>query len=108
MAEQTTERTSKQASFDTLIALGMLVAFLLLIIGEPSYIIWTLTPDSIKYSIVYRLKTDQVHADPRPKDCDWDHAPLGGKGCHYRKDVATVRSRDAVTDVYVTWQRIPD
>lgn len=29
----------------------------------------------------------QLHVDAEPKDCDFLHAPLGSKSCHYEADV---------------------
>ena len=60
-------------------------------------IVWTLLPDSwtdkTKYSMEYSISSDQVQRSDRPTDCDWDHAPLGGKGCHYKKTVSAYNSK---------------
>jgi hypothetical protein len=45
---------------------------------------WT---DPIQYSMEYSINSDQVHWTPEPTDCDFIHAPLGAKGCHYKKTV---------------------
>jgi hypothetical protein len=31
----------------------------------------------------YGVSTDQVTIEKKPADCNFFHAPLGGKGCHY-------------------------
>jgi hypothetical protein len=57
----------------------------------PALIIWFILPnrwtDLIVYSTVYSVSTRQVHWNDKPTDCDWGHAPLGDKGCHYKKSV---------------------
>jgi hypothetical protein len=54
-------------------------------------IIWFILPDSwtdpIWYSVEYSVNSAQVHWNPKPTDCDFIHAPLGDKGCHYKKTV---------------------
>jgi len=54
-------------------------------------IVWSILPDQwtdpIKFSVEYSIDVDQVRSSDRPTDCDWMHAPLGGKGCHYKKSV---------------------
>ena len=54
--------------------------------------IWWILPDSwtdpIKYSWVYdKVNSSNVLYTEKPKDCDFMHAPLGDKGCHYKKVV---------------------
>ena len=39
------------------------------------------------YSIKYAVSADKIYLDPRPTDCDFWHAPLGKKGCHYQRMV---------------------
>jgi hypothetical protein len=43
--------------------------------------------DLFNYSSKYNIQNDSVHFTPKPKDCDWGHAPIGDKGCHYKKQV---------------------
>jgi hypothetical protein len=40
------------------------------------------------YSVRYMVLPDHVRMDAEPKDCDFMHAPLGDKGCHYEAAVA--------------------
>jgi hypothetical protein len=53
--------------------------------------IWFICPDSwtdpIWYSFKHDVDISQVHYNDKPKDCDFIHAPLGDKGCHYKKIV---------------------
>jgi hypothetical protein len=54
--------------------------------------IWWILPDSwtdpIKYSLIYdKVDSSNVLYTEKPKDCDFMHAPLGDKGCHYKKAV---------------------
>ena len=45
---------------------------------------WT---DRVWYSGRYGSDWKNTIIERRPLDCDWGHAPLGGKGCHYAKSV---------------------
>lgn len=54
--------------------------------------IWWILPDSwtdpIKCSFIYdKVNSSNVLYTEKPKDCDFIHAPLGDKGCHYKKVV---------------------
>jgi hypothetical protein len=44
------------------------------------------------YSIKYAVSADKIYIDPKPTDCDFWHAPVGKKGCHYQR---LVIARDA-------------
>jgi hypothetical protein len=39
------------------------------------------------YSIKYAVSAEKIYVDPKPTDCDFWHAPLGKKGCHYQRIV---------------------
>jgi hypothetical protein len=39
------------------------------------------------YSIKYPVSADRIYVDPKPTDCDFWHAPVGKKGCHYQTAV---------------------
>jgi hypothetical protein len=43
---------------------------------------WT---DRAWYSMYYSADWSNVNINKRPPDCDFLHAPLGSKGCHYKK-----------------------
>jgi hypothetical protein len=75
-----TVRTKKDFSFGTLINL-IILALIAYVILPAS---WT---DPFLYSTEYSINSDRVHRNNRPTDCDFMHAPLGGKGCHYKKTV---------------------
>jgi hypothetical protein len=70
---------------------------------------WWVAPDKYTYAIEYDVNSDNVFVEKKPKDCDWDHAPVGGKGCHYKKTVAPQKNeKEKVISVYVSWERIED
>jgi hypothetical protein len=39
----------------------------------------------------YNVSTDQVTIEKKPGDCNFFHAPLGGKGCHYDTHVSSIQ-----------------
>lgn len=41
--------------------------------------------DRVWYSAKYGAAWKDTDIQKRPLDCDWWHAPLGDKGCHYQK-----------------------
>jgi hypothetical protein len=41
--------------------------------------------DRCWYSVRYEADWANVHIERRPSDCDFIHAPLGNKGCSYKK-----------------------
>lgn len=53
--------------------------------------VWFMLPaswtDPVWYSTKYDVPRSKVAWKARPSDCDWLHAPLGGKSCHYKKTV---------------------
>ena len=55
------------------------------------YVIWLLLPgrwtDPVKYALIYSVDDSKVTYAEKPKDCDFIHAPLGDKACHYDKIV---------------------
>jgi hypothetical protein len=66
-------------------------------------------PDKYAYSLQYEVDLDSVFVEKKPKNCDWEHAPIGDKGCHYRKVVTPQKNeKDKVTSVYVTWERVEE
>ncbi len=86
---------------------------IVLIFGLPALGIWSVTPDSIRYPVLYRMiysvSASHVHIEKKPVDCDWGHAPLGDKDCHYVKQVSPISNdRGRVTDVFVSWIKVPD
>jgi hypothetical protein len=87
---------------------SILLVLALVFVGMPGYLIWVNLPDSIRYAMIYQVKRSQIHIDKEPTDCDWGRAPLGDKGCHYKKDVNPIKYNGQVSDVYITWERHQD
>jgi hypothetical protein len=46
---------------------------------------------ALRYSLQYNVELSQVSVETKPKDCDFLHAPLGQKDCHYEKVVSILR-----------------
>jgi hypothetical protein len=78
-------RTKSDFSFGGLV--GWIIFALIVYVILPAS--WT---DPILYSTVYQINSDQVHRSDRPTDCDFMHAPLGNKDCHYKKLVTAYNS----------------
>lgn len=68
-----------------------LLAFfvVLILLGSPALFIWTITPNWVRYPVVYglwyRVPLTRIDVDKEPSDCEWMHAPVGDKSCHYEK-----------------------
>src|SRR5712691_9995158 len=45
----------------------------------------------LRYSLWYSVDYDQVTIQKKPTDCNFFHAPLGDKDCHYDPKVSTVQ-----------------
>jgi hypothetical protein len=94
-------------------ALAVLTAVIAVVAAGPTFALWLITPNSIRYPALYSWKYSvpfsSVHVDRQPKDCEWSHAPIGEKDCHYRKDVETVRNDSGrITDIWITWKKVPE
>jgi hypothetical protein len=80
------------------VAFGLLAVVLsIVMIG---YVLPLLFPES-PWAFALRYSTDGEHVQvlPKPADCDFLRAPIGLKGCHYRKSVQVTRySKDARTN----------
>jgi hypothetical protein len=92
-----------------IIGIAATVAFL----GVPAAFIWMLLPDSVtqpvRYATEYSVDQSHVFIEKKPTDCDWGHAPIGSKDCHYDKAVAPSKNENGrVTDVYVGWNKVPE
>jgi hypothetical protein len=61
-------------------------ASVLVFVGIAAYIYWV-GPWALWYAYKYHVPHDRVYIDPEPADCDFLHAPLGIKRCHYEKVV---------------------
>ncbi len=53
----------------------------------------------LRFSMFYSVDYDQVTIQKKPTDCDFFHAPIGDKDCHYEKVVGTVRVRSDNSDL---------
>ena len=74
-------------------------------------LLWSLMPDGAKYSAVYAVEYDvnysDVHVEMRPRNCDWIHAPIGDKACHYSQHAYPLRNdSEHVMSVQVGWDKI--
>jgi hypothetical protein len=43
------------------------------------------------YALTYDTDDSHMHIVSRPVDCDFLHAPIGFKGCHYKRSVQVLR-----------------
>jgi hypothetical protein len=60
----------------------------LVIAAIAAYVYWAGGVKTVWYAMVYKVSIANVHVDPQPGDCDFMHAPLGEKGCHYESLVS--------------------
>jgi hypothetical protein len=65
---------------------------ILIIIGIGIWIWYNGGIEKTLFSLKYSVPPASVHVDPRPNDCDFTHAPLGDKGCHYKAVIAAYNS----------------
>lgn len=42
------------------------------------------------YVLAYHVDDDQVFVESEPSDCDFLHAPLGSKSCHYERQISVM------------------
>ncbi len=96
--------------------------------------VWPLVFPESRWAYALAYDTDEKHVriEPKPHDCDFLHAPLGDKHCHYEKAILVSRyGKDVRTgqpmvsydggktwivlptdqkpgpiEVYVTWNRL--
>jgi hypothetical protein len=69
---------------------------ILFLAGIAAYIYWLGGIKTVWYSATYQVSTDKVHIDAEPTDCDFWHAPLGKKDCHYESEVTAVNAAGEV------------
>jgi hypothetical protein len=78
-----------------------------LVLGAIGWFIWCIAPDKYAYAFSNQVSPSNVYVEDRPTNCDFLHAPLGDKDCHYHKVVIPQTNRNGdVTNVYVTWERV--
>ena len=104
--------TKGQKIWDEMRGVIYLIAFL----GAVYFVVAYLFPDDwrIKWCFRYVVAFDNVTIEHRPTLCDWGHAPLGKKGCHYesvivRKSInLSTEGKPIVSyDAGKTWKKPP-
>ena len=81
----------------------------MVVLGLIAALVWWVAPDKYAYAFSYGLESDHVFVEKKPKNCDWEHAPIGDKACHYNKVVTPQKdAQEKVINVYVTWERVED
>src|SRR5438309_292217 len=88
--KENTEEVTKLSDF------GYFLVAVVLFFGPPTFLVWSIAPNWIRYPVLYaalyRVNVSRVNVEKQPADCEWGHAPIGDKGCHYEKQVATTRN----------------
>ena len=79
------DRSSRKNGGEADEGLGCLFILALLAFGV-WFGIWG-KDSALRYSVQYKTDRDRVTVDRKPTDCDFMHAPLGRKDCHYVKRV---------------------
>jgi hypothetical protein len=88
-------------------AIGCLI--LLVLAAAIGGLAWWVAPDKYAYALEYSVDSENVFVEKKPKTCDWEHAPMGDKGCHFNKVVTTQKDQTGkVTSVYVSWEKVED
>lgn len=85
------------------------------------FVLWPFSVTVQRWGYAMRYNTDAraVFIDEKPTNCEWTHAPLGSKGCHYEKQVvinrptgpdpfASIPGERPITAVYVSWKKVED
>lgn len=54
---------------------------------------WT---NGVWYGVEYGVSPSKVDTEPKPKDCDFIHSPLGDKGCSYKAHVKAYNAADVL------------
>ena len=52
----------------------------------------------LRYSWSYNVGYDQVTIEKKPTNCNFFHAPLGEKDCHYDRRVSTIKVKTENSD----------
>jgi hypothetical protein len=80
-------------------------------------LLWILLPSSVTDKLLYSLEYDcdmkNVVNEKMPGDCDFLHAPVGDKSCHYKKVVTptkayTYEGVQYPSSVNVSWEKVAD
>ena len=86
---------------------GLVWAFLILMFAADWSGSWfDRITDKAWHSFKDDVHFDNITVDKRPYACDFFHAPIGGKGCEYRKQVERFgpKERQALVDAATTQQ----
>src|SRR5262249_28454347 len=65
--------------------------------------VWSYGPRAVWYAVEYKIPPARVFIDPQPSDCEFWHAPLGYKGCHYEAFVFVTPTEPK--SVIVVWEK---
>jgi hypothetical protein len=77
--------------------------------NEPTALWYSIKdPTVLWYAAEYEVSPDKVHIVPKPTDCDFWHAPVGFKDCHYEKRVTQVGPNAPYDPVWVSWVKKSD
>jgi hypothetical protein len=63
------------------------------------------------YSSSYNIEFKSVTIEKRPRDCDFLFAPIGNKGCRYKKRTEVFgeeQRRALVHSVTVYWEKVEE
>jgi hypothetical protein len=80
-------RNLKDDSTDSTFASLALFAFF---VAGAAYVFWV-GPSVLWYAVEYKVSPKKIQIDSKPADCDFWHAPVGFKGCHYERSVVALR-----------------
>lgn len=106
--ESTATKLSSWGNFKINVVVAAMLGAPILV---PAVFLWFVLPDSIKYPVVYsffyQTSMHNVQIEKMPSDCDWSRAPLGDKGCSYKREVGAARDeRGHVTFVWTDWKKV--
>jgi hypothetical protein len=57
----------------------------------------------LRYSWWYNVSYDQVTIQKESTECNFFHAPMGGKDCHYDREVSTIRVKTEASVNFVSF-----
>ena len=86
------------------VGLAFGVVFAMAVWFGPVGISWLDWMNVIWYSVKYEVSIDQVHMGTKPTDCDWGHAPLGDKGCHFQATVIAYNTAGYIVPA-IAWKK---
>jgi hypothetical protein len=79
------------------IASGLVGLLVLILVGIGVWVWWSgFSLFEIVVAYTYEVSPSAVSVDAEPTDCDFMHAPLGSKDCHYESRVTAYNADGAV------------